>query len=223
MNEATILSDIHLGSANCDARTLSHFLHKIKERSKKLILAGDVFDSIDFRRLTKHHWQVLSELRKASDDMEVVWIAGNHDGPAAEIVSHMIGVPVVEEYGLYSGDKKILILHGHKFDKFIDNHPILTWCGDMIYDLLQRIDRSHVIARLAKHSSKHYLRCTEVIKKESVEYARKHDYDLVCAGHTHHAIEDPPYYNSGCWTERPSTYLTVNNGDIRLNTCDSMA
>ena len=217
MDEAMIISDIHLGSDNCQAKSLWHFLHKIKERTNKLILAGDVFDSIDFRRLEKHHWHVLSELRKTSNDIDTIWIAGNHDG-SAEIVSHMIGVPVYEQYNFISGDKKVLVLHGHKFDNFLDDHPLLTWLGDTIYSMLQRLDKSHYWARMAKQSSKHYLRCAEIIRNESIKYARKHGYDLVCCGHTHQGLESPPYYNAGCWTEKPCTYLTVNNGNIKLNT-----
>lgn len=216
MDETTIISDIHLGSENCQAKLLSRFLYRIKERTKKLILAGDVFDSIDFRRLNKHHWHVLSELRKASKDMEVIWIAGNHDGPA-EIVSHMIGVPVFEEYVIKSGGKRILILHGHRFDKFVVDHPFLTWLGDTIYSTLQKVDKSHYWARMVKSSSKQYLRCTEIVKRESVKHAYKNGYDLVCCAHTHTAAEDPPYYNSGCWTETPCTYLVMNDGCVKLN------
>src|SRR5262245_65883233 len=89
MYDAVVISDIHLGSDNCQARDLVHFLESVRRgprAAKKLILNGDVFDSIDFRRLKKHHWRVLSEIRKLSDETEVVWINGNHDGPA-EIVS----------------------------------------------------------------------------------------------------------------------------------------
>jgi len=36
------------------------------------------------------------EIRKIADEMEVVWINGNHDGPA-EIVSHLLGVRCADE------------------------------------------------------------------------------------------------------------------------------
>ena len=215
MDEVTIISDIHLGSPACQARTLSDFLHKISERTRLLILNGDVFDSHDFRRLDKHHWNILSLLRKASNHMRIIWIAGNHDGQA-EIVSHLIGVPVMEECNFESGGKSVLVMHGHKFDKFITEHPIITWVGDSIYAILQKVDRSHYFARLAKRASKHYLRCVQIIEKEAVKYALRHGHDVVCCGHTHYAFESPLYYNSGCWTESPCTYLTVNAGNITL-------
>src|SRR5947209_16201458 len=99
MHDAVIISDVHLGSENCQARQLSRFLDGVLDGelpTHRLILNGDVFDSIDFRRLKKHHWRVLSLLRKLSDRVEVLWINGNHDGPA-EVVSHLLGVEVRDE------------------------------------------------------------------------------------------------------------------------------
>jgi UDP-2,3-diacylglucosamine pyrophosphatase LpxH len=222
MFDAVILSDIHLGSANCQAKKLGKFLEGLCDRSMataRLILNGDVFDSMDFRRLRKSHWKVLSLLRKLSDEIEIIWLCGNHDG-SAEIISHLLGVKVKDEFVLSSGGRKILILHGHVFDDFLSEHPVLTWFGDVIYFLLQRIDRTHYFAKLAKRGSKTFLRCAQKIEERSVEYARKKHCSAVCCGHTHHAVihETQPvaYYNSGCWSEAPGTYLTVADGAVRL-------
>lgn len=215
MIDALIISDIHLGSDNCHAKELCEFLEGVDGRTSKLILNGDVFDSIDFRRLKKHHWQILSKIRKLSDHLEVIWIAGNHDGPA-EIISHLLGVAVVKEYILSTGSKKVMIFHGDKYDKFITDRPILTWLGDTIYSILQKLDKSHYWARLAKHSSKQYLHCAERVKLKSIQYASENECGMVCCGHTHHATAEYPYYNSGCWTEKPCTYLEVDQGVIRL-------
>jgi UDP-2,3-diacylglucosamine pyrophosphatase LpxH len=223
MADAVILSDLHLGSDTCQARLLAEFLEPwldAHRRPDRLILNGDVFDSIDFRRLGKHHWKVLSLLRKLSDRMEIVWVTGNHDGPA-EIVSHLLGVAVRDEYVLTSGGRRILILHGHTFDDFLDRHPVLTWVADVIYWVLQRIDNTHTVARFAKRSSKTFIRCAKKIEEGSLEYARKKDCDAVCCGHTHQAVAPPGgqgwYYNSGCWTELPCTYLTVEGGRVELH------
>jgi UDP-2,3-diacylglucosamine pyrophosphatase LpxH len=224
MFDAVILSDLHLGSSNCQAKSLRKFLEQVAAgeiTTDRLILNGDVFDSIDFRRLGKHHWKVLSLLRKLSDEIEIVWLCGNHDG-SAEIVSHLLGVTVQDEYVLHSGTQKILIMHGHVFDDFIDAHPVLTWLGDCVYFMLQRIDRTHYFAKLAKKGSKTFVRCAQKIQAGAVEYARKKKCTAVCCGHTHHAISQRngqvAYVNGGCWTELPSTYLTVRDGLIELRT-----
>ena len=122
MWDAIILSDIHLGSENCQAKALTQFLEEVlagRWPTARLILNGDVFDSIDFRRLKKSHWKVLSLLRKLSDKIDIIWLVGNHDG-SAEVVSHLLGVRVEDEYILTSGDCRLMVLHGHVFD----NAPI---------------------------------------------------------------------------------------------------
>jgi UDP-2,3-diacylglucosamine pyrophosphatase LpxH len=223
MLDAVILSDLHLGSGNCQARGLRALLEQILEgeiRTERLILNGDVFDSIDFRRLQKSHWKVLSLLRKLSNDIEIIWLAGNHDG-SAEIVSHLLGVTVKDDYVLESGGEKLLILHGHVFDEFIDAHPWLTFLGDCVYRVLQWLDRTHRFAKLAKHGSKTFLRCARKIEEGAVELARRRACSAVCCGHTHVAVartEQPVrYYNSGCWTELPCGYLTVQAGVVRVH------
>ncbi len=223
MLDAVILSDLHLGSDNCQAKHLVRLLERIEEgelETARLILNGDVFDSIDFRRLGKNHWKVLSLLRKLSDRIEITWICGNHDG-SAEIVSHLLGVTVKEEHVLESGGERVLVLHGHAFDEFLDAHPVLTWVGDCIYFLLQRLDDTHYFAKLAKRGSKTFLRCVQKVKDGAREAARRKGCTAVCTGHTHHAEADAgrpvAYFNSGCWTELPCTYLTVRDGAVRLH------
>jgi UDP-2,3-diacylglucosamine pyrophosphatase LpxH len=224
MLDAIILSDLHLGSDNCQARPLCQLLEDIAEGARpaaRLILNGDVFDSIDFRRLKKSHWKVLSLIRKLSHRLEIVWICGNHDG-SAEIVSHLLGVRVEDEYVLKSGGRRILLLHGHIYDYFLDNHPILSWFGDVIYALLQWVDRTHTLAKVAKKGSKTFLRCAKKIEEEAIARAARQGCDAVCCGHTHHAVVSTAgpvhYFNSGCWTERPCTYLSVEEGLVELHT-----
>ncbi|MDY3551577.1 UDP-2,3-diacylglucosamine diphosphatase [Gemmata sp. JC717] len=222
MLDAIVISDIHLGSENCQAKYLAHFLHTVRRgdlKARHLVLNGDVFDSIDFRRLKKNHWKILSELRKLADEMEVVWINGNHDG-TAEVVSHLLGVRCADETVVESGGRKILFLHGHRFDEFITRYPFITWVADRVYNFLQKIDQSHTFAKFAKRRSKTFLRCAQKIEADAVKYAAKRGCDVVCCGHTHLPVanETGPirYYNSGCWTEKPCHYLTVANGVVKV-------
>lgn len=221
ITDAIIISDVHLGSDVCQAKKLSEFLTLVETdqiSTKEIIINGDLFDSWDFRKLKKNHWKVLSHIRKISKDKHVVWINGNHDGPA-EVVSHLIGVDFLEEYHLSSGDKKILVLHGDIFDDFIADYPLLTRFADKIYRFMQKVDKSFYLARLAKKSSKTFMRNAETIEKKSLLYAKKKNFDLVCCGHVHLALknDEKGYYNSGCWVELPCSYLEVDSGKINLN------
>lgn len=230
MLDALIISDLHLGSDNSQVKSILELLSRVlagaeeKDRpdaiyTRRLIINGDVFDSIDFRRLKKNHWRVLSEIRHLSDKMDVIWIAGNHDGPA-EIISHLLGVTVKEEYILESGGKRILCVHGDEFDEFIEDHPIITRLADMTYALLQKLDRRHYVARLAKRRSKTFLHCMNKIEDGSRKRARALGCQMATCGHTHFAAAreegDVWYYNSGCWTETPCHYITVEKGVMKL-------
>jgi UDP-2,3-diacylglucosamine pyrophosphatase LpxH len=226
MLDAVILSDLHLGSGNSQARGLCTFLEGVaagRPATARLILNGDVFDSFDFRRLGQSHWKVLSLLRRLSDRLDITWIAGNHDG-SAEVVSHLLGVAVKDEYVLLSGGRRILVLHGHTFDDFLDAHPVLTWLGDCAYAFLQWLDRTHAIARMAKRGSKTFLRCAGKVEEGATRYARAKNCAAVCCGHTHFPAAREggavAFYNSGSWTEFPCTYLTVADGRVRLHRYD---
>jgi UDP-2,3-diacylglucosamine pyrophosphatase LpxH len=222
MADAIVISDLHLGSDNCQAEQLVHFLeqfHVGQRSTQHLILNGDVFDSMDFRRLKKWHWRVLSQIRKLSDHVKITWIIGNHDGPA-DIVSHLLGVELADEYELVSGGKRMLFLHGHQFDEFTNHYPITGWFADWVYRCLQKLDKSHEFAKWAKHKSKTFLRCSDKIEYDAVEYARTRGVDVVCCGHTHFPLEkqhgDVKYFNSGCWTEKPCHYLQIEDGRVQV-------
>ena len=63
------------------------------------------------------------------DDFRLIWVRGNHDGPA-DIVSHIVGVEILDEYVYSNGQVQLLILHGDQFDTF-DHYGWLTTlaCG----------------------------------------------------------------------------------------------
>lgn len=220
--EAIILSDIHLGSEVCQSKKLGEFLKLIESeeiQTKEIIINGDLFDSWDFRKLKGSHWKVLSSIRSLAKSKHIVWINGNHDGPA-EIISHLIGVDFLEEYELNSNDKKFIILHGDRFDNFIVKYPLLTKLADNIYKLIQRVDKSFYLAKLAKRNSKTFLRCSDQIRMKAKNYGLRKGANVVCCGHTHLALKDEQdqiyYYNSGCWTETPCHYLAIKNGIVNL-------
>ena len=221
--DAVIISDLHLGAHNCETAPLLDLLDRIERGSlstRRLVVNGDIFDSIDFRRMRPAHWEVLAALRRLAERIEVVWLTGNHDGPA-EMVSLLLGVPVLDEYLLESGGRRFLVLHGHLFDDFIRGHKTLTTLADWGYAILQRLDRSHELSRRIKRVSKIFLRYRETIVGGSIERARQAGCEGVICGHVHHAevvtTRGVEYVNSGCWTERPPTYLTVLDGRVEIH------
>ena len=78
--DTVIISDLHLGSEVSRAKAA---LRMLKENTfSRLILLGDIFCDLNFRRLKKEHWRFLSYIRKLSNpkrNVEVIWVEGNHD------------------------------------------------------------------------------------------------------------------------------------------------
>lgn len=218
-----IVSDIHLGS---DVSRSMRLLALLRSYSyDRLILNGDVFDDLNFNRLSKDDWKVLSYLRKMSNPrrgIDVVWVIGNHDGGVAEILSHLLGVPVHEEYQFEINGRRFLAIHGHQFDKWITEHEVLTAVASSAYLLLQKVDPRHRMSRWVKRTSKKWLRMSDKVGNDAVEHARRHHAaDSVFCGHTHQAvhkhIDGVEYVNSGCWTDKPSQYVTIaHDGEVTL-------
>src|SRR5579864_8596429 len=97
--DTVLISDLHLGSDVSRAAAALQLLRSLTFR--RLILLGDIFADLNFSRLTKEHWKFLGYIRKLSNPkhgVEVVWVEGNHDYGLAELMSHLVGVPVYQQY-----------------------------------------------------------------------------------------------------------------------------
>ena len=63
--DTLILSDVHLGTETSRASDCVEMLHQYE--FQRLILLGDIFADLNFRRLKKEHWQFMSYIRKLSN------------------------------------------------------------------------------------------------------------------------------------------------------------
>ena len=223
--DAIIISDLHLGSDVSQTGLLHCFLNRIcvgDMPTKDLIINGDVFDSMNLNRLHKGHWQIVSDIRSLTDHVNVIVNMGNHDGDLDNL-ANLTGFKLTDEYVFVSGGKRMLAFHGDKYDEFITRHPIITSIADFGYGWLQKIDKSFYTARQAKRASKTFLRCSNIIETRAIEYAKKQECSVVFCGHTHMEIYHPgeiSYYNSGCWTELPCSYIVVRDGNVELRKFD---
>ena len=139
--DTLILSDLHLGSEISRAEQATRMLRE--NRFRRLILLGDIFSDLNFGRLTKPHWKFLSYIRKLSNPkrgIEVVWVEGNHDRGLSDIMSHLVGVKVYQEYEWEFGGHRHLAIHGHQFDRFAVNNLLLSNVGTLIHLQLQKLD-----------------------------------------------------------------------------------
>ncbi len=219
--DCVVISDLHLGSAVCQAKLLEEFLEWAADHTRELVINGDIFDDLNFNRLTKRHFACLKVIRRNSDrdDLRLVWVRGNHDGPA-DIVSHIVGVEILDEY-VYRDDRvELLILHGDQFDTIITDYKLLTdfFCG--LFYFIQKW-MPHRASRWIRRVSKRFQRNSQLIERRASEYARGRGFRAVTCGHTHMALvsrhDDVLYVNSGTWTEHPPCpFVSVREGQIRL-------
>jgi UDP-2,3-diacylglucosamine pyrophosphatase LpxH len=218
-----ILSDLHLGAATSHAREATRVLKE--NRFYRLILLGDIFADLNFARLTKEHWKFLGYIRKLSNpkrNIEVVWVEGNHDHGLTNIMSHLVGVRVYQDYTWYCGGRKHIAIHGHQFDGFQVNNVRLSSVGTSLYLKLQQMDfKNKPIARLIDRLNTSWLRMSSKVAAGAVQFAKQHEAERIFCGHTHEAIhvqqDGIDYYNAGGWVDSRMTYLTVDEQEVRIH------
>ena len=221
--DTLILSDVHLGSDTSRAREATCVLKQ--NRFRRLILLGDIFADLNFRRLTKEHWKFLGYIRKLSNpkrDLEVVWVEGNHDQGLSDIMSHLVGVDVYQEYSWEFDGKKHLAIHGHQFDRFGINSVRLSYLGTILYLQLQRLDlKGMPITRMIDRLNTRWLRMSSKVASGALFHARLRKVDRIFCGHTHAAMQEERegicYYNSGGWVDSKLTYITVDTEGVRIH------
>jgi len=212
-----IVSDLHLGSEACEAKLFLRFLESI-DPATELIVAGDLIDDYNFKRFKKSHWRVLNAIRDWSNK---TLIAGNHE-ESAEKASMVLGVPFVENMTFIDDGNTFHITHGHKWDDFLGKFPLIEYVGDFIYGGLQRLDPDHKLAKKAKRIIKKFIKCIDKVAKGALSL----EYNTVICGHTHYPthikFHNHSYFNTGCWVEKPGTYVTVDKGKAMLHAEDAV-
>ncbi|MDB5349729.1 MAG: hypothetical protein JWN86_976 [Planctomycetota bacterium] len=219
--DCLVISDLHLGSDMCNAKLLEEFLEWAPSHAKQLIINGDIFDDLNFNRLKKSHFACLRSIRRNSDrdDFSLIWMRGNHDGPA-DIVSHIVGVEILDEYIFENEKIRLLILHGDQFDTFITKFVWLTEISCAIFYFIQKY-APHRASRWIRRVTKKWQRNSQLIEQRAIEFARTRKCRYVTCGHTHLPLmsqkDGITYVNSGTWIESPPCpFVSVKGDEVRL-------
>jgi UDP-2,3-diacylglucosamine pyrophosphatase LpxH len=223
VHDTLILSDVHLGAEISRASAATQML---KETSfRRLILLGDIFADLNFGRLKKEHWKFLGVIRKLSNPkrgVEVVWVEGNHDYGLTNVMSHLVGVKVYQEYVWNYRGLRHLAIHGHQFDGFKLANLAVSNFGTRLYLLLQKLDlKGNPLSRLIDRLNTNWLRMSPKVAAGALAYARLQGADRIFCGHTHAAMhvesEGIHYYNSGGWIDAHLTYITVGEDGVKIH------
>src|SRR5262249_26685748 len=221
--DTVIISDLHLGSEVSRAGDALEFLQTV--RFRRLVLLGDIFADLNFRRLTKEHWKFLGYIRKLSNpkhEIEVVWVEGNHDHGLTEVMSHLVGVPVYQEYSWVCDNKRHLAIHGHQFDSFAVRNAFLSKVGQLIYLQLQKFgSKSKRFARYLDRLNTRWLRLSEQVAHGALSYAKPGKAERIFCGHTHDPLtrvrDGVEYFNSGAWVDQRCTFITVDTEGVAIH------
>ena len=224
--DTVILSDLHLGSEVSRAKAALQALKGLSFR--RLILLGDIFCDLNFRRLKKEHWQFLSYIRKLSNPkrgVEVVWVEGNHDYGLSEVMSHLVGVQVYQEYEWSYRGIRHLAIHGHQYDRFLVNNRVLSDVLTAFHYQMQKLafGQKRIVGFLERFDTV-WLRLSGKVAAGALAQGRARNVHRIFCGHTHEAmqltLDGVEYFNTGSWTQAKATYVTVHEEGVRIHEYD---
>ena len=226
-----IVSDLHLGLPASRPKDLLTVLEEW--RFQRLILLGDVFHDWSFRHLCTDTWRLLAHIRRLSSrrEAEVVWVLGNHDRHLAHLVARLMGVETTESFRWDYAGRSFVALHGDRFDSFVSSYAKVSAFLSHVYAFIQRWLSRH--GEWPKHLDRAHVGFSSLsrqVAEGAFGYASANDVDVIVCGHTHHATRavfdaagpgggSIEYFNTGCWVDRPASFVTVGSSGVALNHC----
>jgi len=233
---AIFLSDVHLGTPNCQAERLLDFLRHTD--SDHLYLVGDVIDGWQLKRRwfwhQTHNDVVQKVLRKARKGTRVTYVAGNHDEAMRQFLGLAFGgIEIRDEAEHVTADgRRLLVIHGDLFDAVVQRAKWLAHVGDAAYMLALQANRwfNHLRAKLGlrywslaqylKHRVKNAVSYIGSFEDALAHEARRRGFHGVVCGHIHKAeirdIGGILYCNDGDWVESLTALVELESGELRI-------
>lgn len=230
------ISDIHLGTSGCQAKRLLEFLKATE--SDKLYLIGDIVDGWQLKRRwywhQTHNDVVQLVLKKAKKGTKVIFVPGNHDESIRQFIGMDFGgIKIRDELVHKTADgRKLLVLHGDRFDGVIACAKWLAYVGDSLYTLILKFNqyynswRARVglpywsLSQYLKLKVKNAVSYITSFEQALADEARKKGLDGVICGHIHkpeiREIDGILYCNDGDWVESLSALIEEPTGQLRL-------
>lgn len=230
------LSDVHLGTAGCQAAQLLSFLRQVD--AERYYLVGDIVDGWRLRKgwywPQEHNDVVQKLLRKVRKGAEIKYIAGNHDEFLRSYLgSHFGGIEICDRQIHKTADgRRFLVIHGDQFDVVVRHAKWLAYFGDWAYAFalwantwLNRLRRRFgfpywSLSNWAKLKVKNAVNFIGAFETSLANEASEHNLDGVICGHIHHAIITEragiQYCNTGDWVESCTAIVETQQGRLEL-------
>src|SRR5438552_14690789 len=224
--DTVILSDLHLGSEVSRAEAALQMLKAVS--FSRLILLGDIFCDLNFRRHTEKHCKFLVFISKLSNPnlgITVVWVEGNHDHGLSDVMSHLVGIDVYQEYEWDFDGIHHLAIHGHQFDRFLVSNRLLSNIFTAFHSKLQKISfgRKRIVNFLERFDTV-WLRLSSKVAAGALDHGKTLQAQRVFCGHTHEPMQAESdgveYLNCGCWTQQAATYITIDSTGVTIHDCE---
>lgn len=232
--EVCVISDIHLGTYSCQAKTVLQYLKSISP--KILVLNGDIVDTWQFSKnyWPKSHMQVIRQILKmVMNGTEAYYITGNHDELMRKFVGMRIGnFQIANKLVLNLDGKKAWIFHGDVFDVTMKHGKWLARMGANGYACLLFLNKVvNVMFRWLGYGPfslarqiKTAVKAKSGFEQTAADLAIEKGYDYVICGHIHRpeikTITNKNgsvlYLNSGDWIEQLSA-LEYAEGNWKLH------
>ena len=214
---SVFISDVHLGSSDCQAELLLEFLAQTD--CDYLYLVGDIFDLWKMKQ--SMYWtevknQLLSHVfDMAKNGAQVIYVPGNHDELLRGYLGNTVnGIQIIEEAIHTPADgKELLVMHGDIFDEMIRNMDWLEEFADNMYGFVMFLNRLYnrvrklfgynywSFATFIKVQFKEARKYIEKFEQTALQEATRRKVDGLVCGHIHrpNKIEqgDVTYLNSG--------------------------
>ncbi|HEY3639351.1 MAG TPA: UDP-2,3-diacylglucosamine diphosphatase [Rhizomicrobium sp.] len=235
-HRAIFISDTHLGTRGCKAELLADFL--ARNSCDTLYLVGDIVDGWRLKRRwfwPEAHNRVLEALlHKIDMGTRVIYVPGNHDEVLRTYCGREIaGVELMDEAVHETADgRRLLVLHGDRFDAVIAYAKWLAHLGDGAYTLALHLNEiCHVIRRrlglkywslsaFLKHKVKNALEYICRFEDAVARDVKARGFDGVVCGHIHHAtmktLEGVLYINDGDWVESCTALVEDMRGHLEI-------
>ena len=216
---ATIVSDLHIGSRYFQFGVFEQFLEKLPA-DHDLIMNGDIIDS-PYAKMQLSDQRVLDLIKAISYRQKVVWIRGNHDNG---YVPKNYGQAIFKRQ--YAIGNRLLITHGDDFDDIMPRSRLFIKAFKWMHNLRVKFGARPVhVAEYAKKWKSFYRVLRKNVALNAVKCAAEKGFEAVTCGHTHFAedlnLNGVRYINTGAWTELPIYYVAVTANEIALKKTDS--
>ena len=150
-----------------------------------------------------------------------MWVEGNHDHGLSQVMSHLVGIRVYQEYVWEYGGVRHLAVHGHQFDRFLTRNLAISRSLSALHLAIQKfaLGRQRMIGFLERFDTA-WLRLSAKVADGAIAHGRSRDVQRVLCGHTHEALsmtrDGVEYYNSGSWTQEVPTYIAIDHQGPRI-------